>query len=434
MVYYSELTGKPIFDSKMRKISAVRDFCFVDGARYANISGILCFIGGIKKIISWKYVLEVGNYIHEFNGDRKEKKDKERIFPFGIYLNCEIEKIKFSEFSVNEAVLNNLIDKQLIDINGARIIRVNDVLLGKIGNKFAVVGVDVSAKGIARRLGFAKFMPHMHEHIILWKDVAPVAKDMKNLKLKVKKERINKMHPADIADMIRDLNLEEKVLVFNTLSKEKAAVTLLKSQPEIQKSVFRTLSFRKLASLLETLPNDEAAALLDLMPTIQNEKVLGQMKPGISARIKKILNYRERTAGSLMSTKFLSIPENLSIKQAIVLIRKELPNPRHVSYIYIRDKEGTLKGFISLRDLIISRQRQKISEIIKKDIITVHENTDIDEVFNLMSKYGLLALPVIDKQKKILGIIRANDILELMIPERIKKQRIPKQNLRINKR
>ena len=119
----------------------------------------------------------------------------------------------------------------------------------------------------------------------------------------------------------------------------------------------------------------------------------------------------------------------LTVKQAISLIRKEMPQSRYVSYLYVKDKEGILKGIISLRDLIIANQSEKISRLVKKDIITVQENTDIDDVFSIMSKYGLLALPVIDKQKKIIGVIRVNDILEIMMPERIKKQRIQKYKL-----
>ena len=412
MVYYSELIGKPIIDKKNKKIGVIKDFSFIDKSRYATISGIVFNIKGSKKTIPLKYVSEIG-----------DKPDDP--FPLGVYLNEELDKLKLSE--ICDKTLSEVIDKQLMDINGARIIRVNDILLGQRLDKLIIVGVDISTKGLFRRLGLG-FLPFkIQEHIILWKDVAPLSEDSKGIKLKVKMDRINELHPAEIADMIRDLNLEEKEMFFNSLDKEKAAETLLTSQPDVQKSFFKTLSFNKLAKLLETLPTDDAAAILKMMPTINNIKVLRAMKPGIAAKVKKILSYEKKTAGSLMSTGFLTIPEHLKVKNAIAYLRKEMPKPKNVFYIYVQDKNTKeLKGIISPRDLILSKPDDEISKILKKDIVTVNENSDIDDVFNLMSKYALLALPVLDKDKKIVGVIRINDILEVMVPRRIKKQRILK--------
>ena len=150
------------------------------------------------------------------------------------------------------------------------------------------------------------------------------------------------------------------------------------------------------------------------------------MKPGIAAKVKKILSYDKKTAGSLMGTRFLTIPEHLRVKAAIEFLKKEMPQPKNIFYIYVEDIDKQLIGITSLRDLIFARPDELVSRIINKDVVTVNENSDIDEVFNLMSKYALLALPVIDKEKKIVGVIRVNDILEVMIPRRIKKQRILK--------
>lgn len=418
MVYYSVLLGKPIIDRKNKKIGVIKDFSFIDKSRYAIISGIVINIKNSKRIIPWKYVSEIGD-------------KPEDPFPLGIYLNVEFDELKMGD--VKDKTLNEVIDKQLMDINGARIIRVNDILLGQRLNSLIIVGVDISTKGLFRRLGLG-FLPFkILEQIILWKDVAPLSKDDKNIKLKVKMDRINELHPAEIADMIRDLNLEEKEMFFNSLDKEKAAEALLTSQPDVQKSFFKTLSINKLAKMLETLPNDDAAAILKMMPTVNNVKVLRAMKPGIAAKIQKILSYDKKTAGSLMATRFLTIPENLTIKKAIQYLKSKMPEPKHVFYVYVEGKDKELKGIVSLRDLILSRPEDSISTIINKDIITINEDTDIDDVFNLMSKYTLLALPVLDKDKKIVGVIRINDILEEMIPRKLKKQRIMKhKKLSIN--
>jgi len=409
MVYYSELLGKPILDKGNKKIGKVKDFCFADRARYAIVIGIIFDLNGLKKMIPWENILEIGD-------------KSEDPFPIGVYLNKELNSLKFYEPC--GSMMHDIIDKQLMDIDGARVIRVNDILLGRTGNKFIIVGVDTSTKGLLRRIGLGFFAKKIQEHIILWKDVAPISQDIKNLQLKIKRERINQLHPAEIADLIRDLSLEEKEMMFNTLSNEKAAETLLKSTPDVQKSFFKTISLKKIASMLETLPVEDAAAILTMMPTINNKKVLRLIKPGISARIKKILSYEKKTAGALMSTRFLTIPEGLTAREAIEYVRVEMPKPKHIFYLYVQSKERELKGIISLRELIVAKPETEITRILKRDIITVHEDTNTDDVFNLMLKYSLLALPVIDKNKKIVGVIRINDIMELMVPRKIKKQRI----------
>jgi len=428
MVYYSELIGKPVIDVEGKKISVVKDFCFFDKARYANISCVVCIVNvdGEKKekIIPWKFVEAVGDKPTDY-------------FPLGIYLNKRLDEIKNIKADEDkQSFLNNIIDKQLIDINGARIIRVNDILLGIVGKKFSLIGVDVSAKGLLRRLGMLKFFHYFNrkiqEHIILWKDVAPVSKDVANIRLKVKQERLNELHPAELADMIRDLNIEEKLMVFNSLDKKKAAETLLGAQPDIQKTFFKSISLKKIASLLETLPSNEAASILEMMPAVHNKNILRIMKPGIAAKVRKVLSYEQETAGSLMSTRFFTINQDFSVKRAINFVKHEMPNPRHIFYIYVKGNTGELKGVVSLRDLILANPNKKISDILRKDIIHINVNTYADDIFNLMSKYGLLAIPVVDKQKNIVGVIRVNDVLKVMIPSNIKKQRIIKHKKIVN--
>ena len=388
------------------------EISFIDGKRYATILGIICYINGFKKTIKWRYVEELGNKLD----DR---------YPFSVYLNKPKNKIKFYEES--KPTLNDLLDKQIIDINGARIVRVNDILLGKVGKKLAIIGVDVSARELLRRLGILKFFPKLKEQIILWKDVSPITQELKNLQIKIKAEKLNHLHPAEIADLIRDLSLEERVFVFNSLKQEKAAETFIKAQPEIKQTFFKTLSLKKMVNILEKMSEDEAASILSLIDYENRNKILKKMKPGIAGRIKKILSYNKRTAGALMSTKFVSLNEDLKVKQAISLIRKSIPNSKTIFYLYVKSKEGSLKGIISIKDLILAKPDDKISKLLKKDIITVNVNTDVNDVFNLMSKYSLLALPVVDKENKIVGIIRVNDILQEILPKKIKKQRITKQ-------
>ncbi len=411
MVYYSELLNKPILGSDRKRIGSVKDMCFIDRSRYGIIAGIILDVEGSRMMIPWKFVAEIG-----------DKADDP--FPVGIYLNVASDEINYYSICGNK--LSDILDKQLIDINGARVVRVNDVLLGRVANKFIIVGVDTSTKGIMRRLGVGFLSKKGKEHIILWKDVAPLSDNVKNLQLKVKVDRINQLHAAEIADLIRDLSLEEKEMVFNSLSKEKAAETLLTAQPEVQKTVIKTLSYKNMAKMLETLSFDDAASILNMMPVVTNNKVIKLMKPGIAAKIKKFMSYEKQTAGSMMSTTFITIAHNATAQSAIEEVRHSGPSPKYIIYLYILDDNGELKGVISLRDLLLAKPDQIVSELIRRDLVTVYPHASIDDVYNLMSKYKLWALPVIDKNKKIQGVIRSIDVLDELVPSKIKKQRIAK--------
>ena len=169
-------------------------------------------------------------------------------------------------------------------------------------------------------------------------------------------------------------------MVFNTLNQEKAIKTLLSSQPDVQRVFVRSLSMKRIANLLEVMPSHEAADLLNLMPLIHNRKVLKLMKPGIAAKVQKILSYEKRTAGAMMSTMYISIPLGTTVQEAIDIIRKDMPRTRHATYIYVCDNDGVMKGIVSSRDLLISERDEKVENIMLKDFITVPPEKEVDDI------------------------------------------------------
>jgi len=166
------------------------------------------------------------------------------------------------------------------------------------------------------------------------------------------------------------------------------------------------------------------------MPAVNHTKILRLMKPGLAEKIRKILSYNKKTAGALMATNFVAISDELTVKQTIALLKKEVSAPSSIFYIYIKRKDGVLEGILAVRDLIFASPKDKIYSFIKRNPIKVNVNDDINTVFNLMSNYGFLALPVVDKENKIVGVIRMNDILQIMLPKKIKKQRIIKKKIK----
>jgi magnesium transporter len=416
MVYYSDLIGKEVFDCNNTLLGRIKDFSFHDGKKYALITGIICSVDKKDVMVDWRYVRGLQDTVNTTSD----------MCIFRLYLNCTTPGLKLKE--PTKPILSEIIDKQIIDVSGARVVRANDILLGKIGNKFAIIGVDTSNKGLMRRLGFSFLVNRFQEHIIMWKDVAPLSADIKSLQIKTRREEINRLHPAELADLIRDLSIQEKVMLFDSLSERKAAETLLSSQPEIQKKVFKSISLKKLAALLEAMPAHDAADILNLVPSL-NKKVIKNMKPGIASKIQKMLAYNESTAGAVMSTRFISLPVDFTVGQTVARLKEIKPRTRHVFYIYLVNKKGELKGFASVRDILFSDPDVKMSKILRKDIISVGPNTPVESIFNIMEKYELLSLPVVDKEKHIIGVIRVHDMFDLVLPENIKRQRIAKDKI-----
>lgn len=417
MVYYSQLIGKPVIAKDFKVIGRVKDLSFIDGFKYAKISAIICKTKkGIKKI-PWKYVIELGDKINDTR------------FKVGIYLNISENELRYSKRE--EFLLKDIIDKQILDVDGVRIIRVNDILLGEIEGKFCIVGVDVSTKGILRRLGFLKrfgeLLPILEEHIIPWKYVEPLHKKTSELHIKYRTDKLVNLHPADLADMMHDLSSDERVLIFNSLDKKKAADTFILSNPEVKKSLFKGMSIKRIAEFLGNMAYSEAATILTLMPSIRNEEVLKLMKKEDALNIEKILSYDKKSVGAIMSTDFLAIPDYFTVRQTISFLKKRMPSASKIHYFYVKNKDSELIGIISLRDIVLSNPKNKVASLIKKNIITVHIETPVDEVFNVMNKYKLLALPVVDRNGKIIGVVRISDALNALLPVSIKKQRIPKR-------
>lgn len=425
MVYFTKLIGRPVFDSKGNVIGKLIDLCFKDGVRYAEVSSIVVLIQKKRLCIPWRYVKEF-----------RDRPGTHRL-DVDIYLNVSKDELA-SICSAETLRLSKILDRQIIDTEGARIVRVNDIFLAKVEDKFRVVAVDVSTAGMFRRLGWvfsgASETLKMHEHLIPWESVEPLEKNISNLRIKVQKSKIANMHPADIADVMQDLSLQERILIFNSLEAKKAAQTFIEAQPEVKRMVFRNLNVKRISELLQNLPPKEAVKLLNMIPRIRHREFLNQLSPEHAKEIRKLLGYGEDTAGAMMHKDFMTIPEYFTVSKSISYIRKMAPKAQNVAYLYARNKEGRLTGLISLRSLITANPKQKIADIIPKEFVSVKVNTPREDVFKLMDKYNLLAIPVVDSTGNIMGVIRINDILDLILPAKIKKQRISARKYKIKKK
>ena len=314
----------------------------------------------------------------------------------------------------------HLLDKQIVDINGKKLVRVNDVGMAIIAGELRVMAVDTSPIALARRLGIEKpvkflastFHRKISDSLILWENVEALEMVSDNLKLSVPYKKLSNLHPADIADILEDMDTKYRNMVFQNLDYNLAADTLEEVDPEVQKDILQNLSEIKTAEVLEEVPNDEIADMLDEVDEETAEKILLNMEKEDAEEVRALMEYEEESVGSIMNKDFICFNINISAAETIDLLREIKPDAEVAYYIYITDEGGKLQGVVSLRNLVIADPQSKLKDIMDNDVFKIKDNENIDDAVEYASKYNLMALPVVDDEDVLCGIVIMSDIIE----------------------
>ena len=319
-------------------------------------------------------------------------------------------------------------DKQIIDTDGARVVRVNDVELIRVNGTIYVSNVDISWLGIMRRMGLAglaKFLANRSKQKgISWDDVELLRRDQ-SMRLRVAAEKLHDLHPADLAEIVSDLNRLESGQLLDTLDVKHLADTLEEIEPEFQAELIEHMTDEKVADVLEEMEPDEAADLLGDMPKERKEDLLALMEEEDAKDVRKLMAYPEESAGGIMTTEYASILPNLTAAEAIQLLHGMADEVETMFYVYVVDEKEHLIGVFSLSDLIFAPPEQSVSNFMTDRIITVNLTDDQETVAQTVAKYDLIAVPVVDDQNHLHGIVTADDALDKIIPTAWKK-RLPR--------
>jgi magnesium transporter len=330
-----------------------------------------------------------------------------------------------------------VLDRQIVDTEGRRLVRVNDLQLARVttnGTSFRLAAVDVGTLGILRRLGIEglalRIFNLLHREpphaAIPWRDVAPLQADQP-IRLRVSLERIGEFHPADIADIIEELDRPTGQALLETLNTETIADTLQEIQPELQATILGTLPLEQAADVLEEMDPDDAADLLaDLQPDAR-ETLLQLMEADDATHVQRLLTYPEDTAGGIMTTEFAALPDGLTVSQALAHLRrsKAAQEDEALYYVYIIDNKHRLQGVVSLRDLVLAPPDVAVREIMDTGVVTVDPLQSQVDVARLVAKYNLLAVPVVSADQVLQGIVTVDDAIDAIIPTAWKK-RLPR--------
>jgi CBS domain-containing protein/sporulation protein YlmC with PRC-barrel domain len=415
-VFFSRLINKPVLTQAGVKIGKIKDVAVKIGDNFPLV---------VSFFIRSHNPLEKDFFV---NSDSITLVNKQ----FAISKHPP-EKILLDQPVQNEMLLNrDVLDKQIVDINGSKIVRVNDLKLSQINGEIRLVAVDIGLIAILRRLMLGNFFLSFGEffgikwkpNLISWSFVEPLRTDMEKLKLTVPYQKISQLHPSDIAEIVSHVHQDEKTAIFSSLQPEIAAEALHELEPEQQMYIVGDLKSDTASDILEKMPPDEAADILGDLSPEKTSELIQLMEVKEVKEVSKLLFHHDQTAGGLMTTEFISIPKNFSAQQTIEHLRKIAPEAETIYYLYVVDEENRIGGVISLRDLIIAPPEKHISEIMIKKVISVKADLHQKEVASLISKYNLLALPVVDDEKKLLGIVTVDDIVDIVIPPRSRKKRL----------
>ena len=321
----------------------------------------------------------------------------------------------------------DLLDQQIIDVFGRKVVRVNDVdIHEELGHEHTVLklaAVDVGARGAMRRLlkgvvptaALRPMMEKIPPRMIPWEFVDLIETDpARRVKLKISLDRLAKLHPADIADIVEELAPAEREAIFETLDEEVAAETLEELDPKMQVSVLRSLDSDRAADIVEEMDPDAAADVLGDMPPETSEGILTEMQPEERAEVAELMTFEEDTAAGRMTTDYMALPPGAKVADAIEMLRNFEGGVESVSTIYIIGERDKLLGQVPLAKIVLATAETPLMLLSTGHMPTIHPGADEKEVAEMFDKYNLLTLPVIDDEGALTGVITADDVINML--------------------
>lgn len=415
MAYLSELIGNPVTD--------------LDGVRVGKLRDLVAII---KPEVSHPVVVAI---VADDKGANLVIPYSDVVVLLAPAIPLKVQKSQIAAYLPGERdifLAQDVLDKQIIDTDDIRVVRVNDVELVRANGSVVASNVDISTMGILRRIGLGhageRMMNLLHRpikhNVISWDDVDLLSREQV-MRLRVPGDKISSLHPADLANILSDMNRAQSTQFLDSLNLSELADTLEEVEEDFQVSLVENMPDEKVADVLEEMSPDEAADLLAELPEERSKKLIDLMEDEEAEDVRRLLGYPEDSAGGLMTTEYVAIRPGLTAEQAIEELRKSAGDAETIYYVYITDEIGTLLGVISLSDLILAQPATPVDDFMHRRVVSVKLDEDQDTVAQLISRYNLLAVPVVDEQNILQGIVTSDDALDRIIPT-VWKKRLPR--------
>lgn len=406
LLYFTEILGLPVYDLRGRRIGRVRDTALVPLVHPARVDRFL--VGGGWAWLSVRYD-QVASISLE-----------------GVRLSDEL----LTPYHSDEYMLRinrDLLDHQIIDVNGRKVVRVTDVTFEICQDRgrecLLVLEVDTGLRSIFRRL-FQGILPArvirklqrpIPPKSIRWEFCNIVEADpQRRLRLNISHEKLEHMHPADLADIVEELGPAEREAIFETLDHEVAAEALSEIDPKTQASILESLEPEKAADIVEEMSPDQAADALAELEEETSEEILEEMEVAPENEVRELLEYAEDTAGGLMNTEYVSLHENATIEDAMAALKGNEDLLENLNVLFLVDPDGHVTGAVPLARLFLAAGATPLRELKSETLIQASLREKQDDLIELFDKYNLLTLPVVDEENRLAGVITADDIISVL--------------------
>ena len=398
MLYFSEIKNTKVLTEDNEQIGVVNDLVF----RFTEtpyITKILIRPTGHK--IKEKIFLPIEDVV-KFNNPIIIKK-----------------KYHTAVLQENELfILRNLIDKQIIDIDGRKVVRVNDAIVQQKGNSFIITGVDVGLLGILRWLGIEKIIEKFAARIykpipsahVSWSNIQPLELSRGKVVLNTHQEKLEKLHPADLADYLEVTNLTNISKILDLVDKDFAAEVVAELNLSYQISVLKKLGLEKTVKIISLIDPDEAVDILTQFSPHRRKDILKNLNPEKRKELEELLSLGGTAVGKYLTTEFLTAESADIAAKILDSIKKRTSHMPFFRYVYIINNDKQMVGTTNLHDLVLEKSDAPVYKFMSQNVNVAHLNTSVYTVFRKLIKYKMSELPVVDSNKKILGIVTIDDI------------------------
>lgn len=411
-IFFSTLLNSKVVDIENKNVGVVYDMSFVLAEPLPKVSFFIISTGLLKK----KYTTVPVENI----------KAVDKI----IVIKTKLTELEFSQSFPNceFTIRKDLLDQQVVDIYNRKVIRVNDVQLLKLEHELRIAHADIGSRGLFRRLGYEKIIDFWvrlispnskylsQRNLVSWKYIQPLSINPRkgSLQLTVSQQQLLEIPPADLSEIMLDLDIHERVAFLRSVDLN-TKINLFKEIPlDVQKSLIEELTISETAEILQNLDPDKTVDLLDTFEPKKTKELLSILESTRAQKLSILLGYSSDSAGGLMTTEFIALTPNTSVKDALERIKKSKRDVE-IYYIYVVDEENHLLGVTTIRKLITANPLETLSSTLIPKPIFVYSDNSVEEVAYLMDKYNLVAIPVVDHNKKIVGVITIDDVLSRTI-------------------
>ncbi len=412
-IYLSSVIGRSVINSKGEQLGVLRDLVMVPGEVFPEVSHIVFKSRKGLKSLPWSEV---------------------SLFTHVVISAVGVKPPGLSPYEPGEGeilVKRDLLDKQIVDVDGAKVVRVNDIKLGKFHDKLCIFSVDIGFRGLLRRLGYERFGEQVARLLrkeilaneISWEYVQPLETHSSRLALNIARNQMNEMHPADLADIIENIPIQSIRTVLNSIDAETTGDTLYELESEMRNVVISQMDDEEVSDILDEMELDEVADVLSDLPEKKAQELLEMMDQEDAEDIQELLEHEEDSAGGLMTPDYFRLSADITVGRALEMVREVAEEVETVYYGYIVNAEDRLEGVVSLKNLLLNPPESPITDVMEENVKFVHVDAEPEDMLEILTKYDLIAVPVLNEQDRMAGIVTVDDVLAHYLPQIIKIKR-----------